>query len=101
MQLASSHTLPLYQAVWIVLDKKAPGLRDLHTVQMCTLYSKDGVFFPGILGCCLHLGKPHQFTTHRGGDYLSLFILSRASIQDEGTTVVFPYLAPSGCLHSH
>lgn len=25
---------------------------------MCTFYSEDGVFFLGILGCCLHLGKP-------------------------------------------
>lgn len=41
-----------------------------------------------------------KFTTHRGGDSVSLFILSCASFQDEGTTVVFPYLAPSCRMHS-
>lgn len=41
-----------------------------------------------------------KYTTRRAADYLSLFILFWASIWDEGTAVVFPYLAPSCCIDS-
>lgn len=43
---------------------------------MCTFYSKDGVFFLGILGCCPHLGKPVSSTPLAGLVIIWVYLFS-------------------------